>query len=52
MYHEANFAADWMASFAATFPVGTHILQQAPLGIGTWLKHDYIGVVYPKNVIC
>lgn len=41
-----------MASFAAIFPMGTHIVQQAPLSMSTWLKHDCIGIAYPKNVIC
>ena len=27
VYCETNFAVDWMPSFAATFPMGTHILQ-------------------------
>ena len=50
IYREANFAADYMASYIASVPLGCHRVQTLILGLQQWLEHDVYGVSYGRVV--
>lgn len=49
-YREANYAADWLASFAGTLAVGYHWLPHPPADLKLWLYHDLTGLSHPRVV--
>ncbi|XP_012078525.1 uncharacterized protein LOC105639161 [Jatropha curcas] len=48
IYSEANFAADWMATFSSSLELGTHIFEDAPIGICSILEQDVRGVTFSR----
>ncbi|KAH9680935.1 hypothetical protein KPL71_026743 [Citrus sinensis] len=50
VYREANFAADFLANHALSFPLGLHLFPNPPPGIIAYLQHDMYGVAYPRFV--
>ncbi|GER30653.1 polynucleotidyl transferase [Striga asiatica] len=49
IYREANFAADYIATLAASTALGCHQLAAPPSGVVPWIEHDLKGVSYPRN---
>ncbi|KAJ9183617.1 hypothetical protein P3X46_007442 [Hevea brasiliensis] len=43
VYREANFSADYLMNYVASFPIGLHILEAPPPGVLHWLLHDSSG---------
>ncbi|EEF51461.1 conserved hypothetical protein [Ricinus communis] len=43
VHRKANFSAEWMANYAATFPVGVDEFSSAPSGILDCLRNDVCG---------
>ncbi|KAF2315622.1 hypothetical protein GH714_040136 [Hevea brasiliensis] len=44
----ANFVADWLASFASSFALGSHHLDNPLRGILPWLLYDSSGVGHDR----
>ncbi|KAL9438044.1 hypothetical protein AB3S75_023834 [Citrus x aurantiifolia] len=51
IYREANFAADYMANFAFSIPLGLIVYPTPPLGVRSFLFHDSYGISYPRSVV-
>lgn len=50
IYREANFAADFLATFALSLPLGLHSLLSPPPGVEFWLRSDSLGTAFPLTV--
>lgn len=50
IYREANHVADFLASFALSFPLGFHVLESPPVGSSSLLFDDARGVSTPRFV--
>ena len=44
VHREGNFAADFLSHYAYSFSRGVHVLENPPVGIGSWLLHARLGV--------
>ncbi|GAY50021.1 hypothetical protein CUMW_123520 [Citrus unshiu] len=51
IYREANFAADSMAKLAGSLPLGLHVFENSPEGLGYWLCNDIYGTSIPRSVL-
>lgn len=51
IYCEANFAADALANYAHSLPVGLYIFNSPLASINHILLHDLYGVTYPRFVL-
>ncbi|KAK9185186.1 hypothetical protein WN943_025540 [Citrus x changshan-huyou] len=47
IYREANFAADFLATFALSLPLGLHVLPNPPPGVDVYLHSDSSGAAFP-----
>ena len=50
IYREANFAADFLANFALSLPLGLHVFSNPPDGVNVWLRNDGVGIAFPRFV--
>lgn len=50
IYREANFAADALANYAHSLPLGLYIFSSPPAVINPFVRHDMQGVAYPRLV--
>lgn len=50
IYREANYAADALANYAHSLPLGLHIFNSPPAFINPFVWHDMYGVGYPRLV--
>lgn len=50
IYCEANFAADALANYAHSLPLGLHIFSFSPAVINPFVRHDMYGVDYPPLI--
>ncbi|KAH9770878.1 putative ribonuclease H protein [Citrus sinensis] len=51
IYREANFAADSMAKLAGSLPLGLHVFENPPEGLGYWLCNDIYGTSFLCSVL-
>lgn len=51
IYHEANFAADYLAKTGGSMPPGFHVYQEPPVGLDPWLCYDMYGSMIPRSVV-
>ncbi|KAH9750277.1 putative ribonuclease H protein [Citrus sinensis] len=51
IYREANIAADFLASFSLSFPLGLHFLTKAPPSLQCILNNDVAGVAPSRLVV-
>ncbi|KAH9705377.1 hypothetical protein KPL70_011849 [Citrus sinensis] len=51
IYREANFAADSMAKLAGSLPLGLHVFENPPEGLGYWLCNDIYGTSIPRSIL-
>ena len=45
-----TFAADFLAIFALSLPLGLHVLSTLPLGVDVYLRSDSSGAAFPRFV--
>lgn len=50
IYREANFAADFLATFVLSLPLGFHVLPIPPPGVDVYLCSDSSGGAFPRFV--
>ncbi|CAN1746304.1 Putative ribonuclease H protein At1g65750 [Linum perenne] len=49
IYHEANFAADYLANSGHDLDLGTVIFSSPCNGLMDWLHYDLLGVSIPRS---
>ncbi|CAN1127072.1 Putative ribonuclease H protein At1g65750 [Linum perenne] len=50
VFHEANNAANFLASQGYEFPFGTHLFPLSDCNLGHILRHDCLGVLEPRLI--
>ncbi|KAL9437497.1 hypothetical protein AB3S75_023376 [Citrus x aurantiifolia] len=51
VYREANYAADFLASYSLNSPIGLHVLNSPPTEIVGILCKDAYGIAHPRLVL-
>ncbi|KAL9457182.1 hypothetical protein AB3S75_006260 [Citrus x aurantiifolia] len=51
IYREANIAADFLASFSLSCPLGLQVLTVAPPNLQSILRNDVSGVAHSRLVV-
>ena len=51
VYREANHAANFLANYALSAPLGFHIFHNPPLSLASIITHDMYGVTYPHLIL-
>ena len=46
-----TFAADFLATFALSLPLGLHVLSTLPLGVDVYLRSDSSRAAFPRFVM-
>ncbi|KAL9433259.1 hypothetical protein AB3S75_028147 [Citrus x aurantiifolia] len=51
VYRKANHAADFLANYALSTPLGFHIFHKPPPGLASIITHDTYGIAYPYLIL-